>query len=61
VKPIDTTSAGDSFNAGYLAARFEGQDPEQAARLAHRLASIVIQHRGAIVPAEAMATVRGTD
>lgn len=61
VKPIDTTSAGDSFNAAYLAARFEGQDPEQAARRAHRLASIVIQHRGAIVPTEAMATVRGTD
>ncbi|PWC55263.1 sugar kinase [Azospirillum sp. TSO22-1] len=52
---VDTTAAGDSFSAGYLAARLAGQDPAQAARAAHHLAALVIQHRGAIIPREAMA------
>lgn len=45
----DTTAAGDSFNAGYLAARVRGQAPDQAARAGHSLASHVVQHQGAIV------------
>nr|WP_305123436.1 sugar kinase [Roseomonas sp. GC11] len=53
-KVVDTTAAGDSFAAGYLAARLRGEAPEQAARAAHRLAAIVVQHRGAIIPAEAI-------
>ena len=53
VTPIDTTAAGDSFNAAYLAARLKGGPPEAAARAAHRLAAVVIQHRGAIVPRDA--------
>jgi 2-dehydro-3-deoxygluconokinase len=56
--PLDTTAAGDSFNAGYLAARAEGHDPADAALLGHRLAGIVIGHRGAIVPREAMIALR---
>ena len=52
--PVDTTAAGDSFNAGYLATRLAGGDPEQAARNGHRLAAEVIRHRGAIIPAAAM-------
>jgi 2-dehydro-3-deoxygluconokinase len=50
VKPIDTTAAGDSFNAAYLAARLQAQSPADAARAGHALAGVVIQHRGAIVP-----------
>ncbi|WP_392566599.1 sugar kinase [Utexia brackfieldae] len=47
---IDTTAAGDSFSAGYLAARLAGQTPVKAAELGHLLASTVIQFRGAIIP-----------
>jgi len=50
VVPIDTTAAGDSFNAAYLAARLSGETPPSAAASAHRLASEVIRHRGAIMP-----------
>ncbi len=50
----DTTAAGDSFNAGYLAARLSAVTPQDAARQAHALAACVIQHRGAIVPKDAM-------
>ncbi len=46
---VDTTAAGDSFNAGYLAARFSGRDPASAAAHGCRCAGVVIQHRGAIV------------
>ncbi len=56
VKVVDTTSAGDSFNAGYLAARLKGRPPNEAAKGGHRLASVVIQHRGAIIPLSAMPT-----
>lgn len=50
VEPIDTTAAGDSFNAGYLAARFKGCSGADACAEGHNLAAKVIQHRGAIVP-----------
>jgi 2-dehydro-3-deoxygluconokinase len=60
VTPVDTTAAGDSFNAGYLAARLGGAAPSEAALLGHRLAGIVIRHRGAIVPEEATRNLRLT-
>jgi 2-dehydro-3-deoxygluconokinase len=51
---VDTTAAGDSFGAAYMAARLSGQDPAGAARAGHRLAATVIQHRGAIIARESM-------
>lgn len=52
---IDSTAAGDSFNAGYLAARLAGKEPVDAAADGHRLAGRVIRHRGAVIPLAAMA------
>ncbi|MEI8673582.1 sugar kinase [Vibrio sp. SA48] len=51
---VDTTAAGDSFSAGYLAKRLTGGTPEQSAVAGHTLAGTVIQHRGAIIPRDAM-------
>ncbi len=51
---IDTTAAGDSFAAAYLAARLAGAGPVEAARAGHRLASVVVCHPGAIIPRSAM-------
>jgi 2-dehydro-3-deoxygluconokinase len=55
VVPVDTMAAGDSFNAGYIAARLAGEGPSAAAGAAHRLAGQVIRHRGAIMPSAAAA------
>jgi len=49
-KVVDTTAAGDSFSAAYLAGRLKGQTPAQAALAGHRLASRVIQVPGALIP-----------
>ncbi len=51
---IDTTAAGDAFNAGFLAGLVAGEPADNAALRGHRLAGTVIQHRGAIIPREAM-------
>ena len=53
---VDTTAAGDSFAGAYLAMRLTGIPPATAARAANRMAGVVVQHPGAIIPAEAMPT-----
>jgi 2-dehydro-3-deoxygluconokinase len=51
---VDTTAAGDSFAGAYLAARLAGGSAVDAAFAGNRLASCVVQHRGAILPADLM-------
>lgn len=47
---VDTTAAGDSFNAGYLAAELAGASVTDAIAAGARLAANVIGARGALVP-----------
>jgi len=49
-KPVDTTGAGDGFNAAYLAARLKDASPLEACAAGNDLAGAVIQHTGAIGP-----------
>ena len=48
--PVDTSGAGDAFNAGYLGARMNGAGPANAARAGHALAGWTIMRAGAIPP-----------
>ncbi|EGQ9112700.1 sugar kinase [Vibrio alginolyticus] len=54
---IDTTAAGDSFSAGYLAKRLTGGDAFNSAAMGHKVAGTVIQYRGAIIPKTATPTL----
>ncbi len=56
--PVDTSGAGDSFNAGYLASRLRGHGAREAAFAGHRLAGWTILRAGAIPPADAEAPYR---
>lgn len=51
--PIDTSGAGDAFNAGYLERRLAGGGPREAAEFGHELAAWTIQRAGAVPPADA--------
>ena len=54
---VDSTAAGDSFNAGYLAARLLGADP-RAPPASATASPRVIAYPGAIIPAAAMTDIR---
>ncbi len=56
---VDTTAAGDSFAAAYIAARLAGAAPAAAAAAGHRLAGAVVAHPGAIIPRAAMPGAAG--
>jgi 2-dehydro-3-deoxygluconokinase len=58
VRPVDTTAAGDSFDAGYLVQRLAGAEPLAAAAYGNRVARIVVGHPGAIVPSAALDALR---
>jgi len=47
---VDTTAAGDAFNAGFIAAWLSGQGVAESCRFGNRVAGAVIQHPGAIIP-----------
>lgn len=46
---VDTTSAGDAFNAGFLNGYLLGKDLVTCCRQGNALAGIVIKHKGAII------------
>jgi len=52
LKVVDTTAAGDSFNAGYLSSILTGKDEQDALQAGHECALRVISHRGAIIPSD---------
>lgn len=47
---VDTTAAGDSFNARFLIGLMQGEPPEKAAQAACALSARVIGARGALAP-----------
>ena len=47
VKCVDTTGAGDTFAAAFIAALLEGRAPEECARFANAAASLCVQSVGA--------------
>lgn len=47
---IDTTAAGDSFNAAFIAAWLQKQNLSTCCLWGNTLAGLVIQHHGAIIP-----------
>ncbi len=64
VEAVDTTAAGDSFNAAYISARLSGLGVTEAVRAGHCLAQTVIGCHGAIIPAQqtpSLAALTATD
>ena len=63
VKPvhrvIDSTGAGDIFNAGFLSSILAGHSPAIAAEMGQRLSAECLQHCGALLPADSWQHLRG--
>ena len=54
-RSLDTTAAGDAFNAGFMAAQLMGLPMSRCCGLAHALASRVVMNHGAIAPRDTTA------
>ena len=54
----DSTAAGDSFNAGFLASYLMGHSVYDSARSGHNLAKVVVSHSGAICPKDHVKSVK---
>lgn len=54
VKAVDTTAAGDSFNAGYISAFVQGHNTIESIKQGQKLAATVVAQSGAIIPLEKM-------
>jgi 2-dehydro-3-deoxygluconokinase len=50
VQAVDTTGAGDAFNAAYMVARLRGNAIADAVQQGHELAARVVMMPGAIIP-----------
>ena len=57
VRVIDSTAAGDSFNAGFIAARLQGADLRDAVQAGASLAARVIAKLGALVDVDVIRAV----
>lgn len=62
VPVVDTLGAGDTFNAGFIAARLDGESSEEAARWGNAVAALKIGRGGNGAPsrADAEALLQGT-
>jgi 2-dehydro-3-deoxygluconokinase len=58
VTAVDTSGAGDAFNAAYLAARLVGRSASEAGRAGNMLAGEVIRYPGAVLPNERIAVLK---
>ena len=50
LRPLDTSGAGDAFDAGYLGVRLRGAPAQQAVQAGQRLAGWTVMRQGAIPP-----------
>jgi 2-dehydro-3-deoxygluconokinase len=57
IKAVDSTAAGDSFNAGYLSAILTGESQRTSLLQGHQCASQVIAQQGAIIPKDSWADI----